>query len=100
MFHPDPKRITMKEETVDDAVSALKLARDQKEIDPKKVFLIGHSQGAMAAPRIAKETPFLAGIIMMAGNARSFEDVIADQMAFLLPMQMQKKQSDSVLLLV
>jgi dienelactone hydrolase len=97
---PDPKMITMKEETIDDAVSALKLAKEQKEIDPKKVFLLGHSQGAMTAPRIAKEAPFIAGIIMMAGNARSFEDVIAEQMAFLLPQQMQKKQADSALQVV
>jgi hypothetical protein len=54
----------------------------------------------MAAPRIAKEAPFVAGIIMMAGNARSFEDVIAEQMAFLLPQQMPKKQADSVMQIV
>jgi fermentation-respiration switch protein FrsA (DUF1100 family) len=93
----DPASITLKEETIDDAVSALKLAQTFPEIDQKKIYLLGHSQGASSAPRIARETPFIAGIIMMAGNARSFEDVIADQMAYLLPMQVSKKQSDSLL---
>jgi fermentation-respiration switch protein FrsA (DUF1100 family) len=93
----NPKLVTLKEETVDDAVTALNLAKTFKEIDPKKIYLLGHSLGAVAAPRIAKETSFIAGIIFMAGNARSFEDVIADQMAFVLPLQVSKKQADSLL---
>ncbi|MEI8135184.1 MAG: alpha/beta fold hydrolase [bacterium] len=92
-----PATITLQSETVDDAVSALKLAQKIKEIDPKQIYLLGHSQGALCAPRIAKATPFIAGIIMLAGNARAFEDVIADQMAFLLPQQLPKKQADSVM---
>ena len=97
---PNPKLITLQEETVDDAVSALHLAQSLKEIDPKKIFLLGHSLGAVAAPRIAKETSFIAGIIYLAGNARPFEDVIAEQMAFVLPLQLPKKQSDSLLTIV
>ncbi len=93
----DPKLITLKDETVDDAVSALRLAQTIKEADPKKIFLIGHSLGAMAAPRIAKQTPFVAGVICMAGNSRPFEDVILDQMKYLVPMQVPKKQADSIL---
>ncbi|MFI5262955.1 MAG: alpha/beta fold hydrolase [Candidatus Kapaibacterium sp.] len=94
---PDPKKITLKEETVDDAESALRLAKTFKEIDANKIFLLGHSLGAIAAPRIAKAAPFIAGIIFMAGNARPFEDVILDQMAYILPLQAPKKQADSIL---
>ncbi|MEP7236177.1 MAG: alpha/beta fold hydrolase, partial [Ignavibacteriota bacterium] len=94
---PDPKKITLQEETVDDAVSALTLARNFKELDQNKIFLLGHSLGAVAAPRIVKETPFVAGIIYMAGNSRSFEDVILDQMAFILPLEAPKQQADSIL---
>ncbi len=94
---PDPRLITMKEEVIDDAVSALHLAQTFREIDPKKIFLLGHSLGAASAPRIAKETPFVAGVILMAGNARSFEDVILDQMTFILPLQAPRKQADSIL---
>jgi fermentation-respiration switch protein FrsA (DUF1100 family) len=93
----DPTKLTMKEEIDDDALSALKLAKSFKEIDPKKIFLLGHSQGATSAPRIAKLAPFVAGIIMMAGYARPFEDVILDQMTFLLPLQTTKKKADSLL---
>jgi fermentation-respiration switch protein FrsA (DUF1100 family) len=93
----DPAKITQKEETADDAVSALRLAQKFGEIDQKKIFLLGHSQGASCAPRIAKETPFIAGIIFMAGPARSFEDVLAEQLALLIPMQHPKKEADSLL---
>ncbi len=94
---PNPKLLTLKEETVDDAVSALHLVQSLKEVDQKKIYVLGHSLGAVAAPRIAKETPFVAGLILMAGNARAFEDVVTDQMAYVLPQQIPKKQSDSLL---
>jgi dienelactone hydrolase len=93
----DPAKITQKEETVDDAVSALHMAQKFKEIDQKKIFLLGHSQGASCAPRIAKETPFIAGFILMAGPARAFEDVLAEQLAYLIPAQHPKKEADSLL---
>ncbi|MDP4220262.1 MAG: alpha/beta fold hydrolase [Bacteroidota bacterium] len=93
----DPKLVTLKEETVDDAVSALRMAQTMKEIDPKKIYLLGHSLGAFAAPRIAKQTPFIAGVIFMAGQARPSEDVYLDQMTTLLPQQAPKKQADSLL---
>lgn len=96
----DPRMITLKEETVDDAVSAFRLAQTFKEIDKKKIFILGHSLGAIAAPRIAKETPKAAGLIFMAGNARPFEEVIAAQMEYVLPLQLPKKQADSLLELV
>lgn len=96
----DPKNITLKDETIDDAVSAFRLGQKFKEIDRKKIFILGHSLGAIAAPRIAKETPKAAGLIFMAGNARSFEDVIAAQMEYVLPLQLPKRQADSILALV
>ncbi len=41
---------TVKEETVDDAISAAAVLRKEKGVDPKRVFVIGHSLGAMMAP--------------------------------------------------
>jgi pimeloyl-ACP methyl ester carboxylesterase len=78
----------------------LRFAETIKELDPKKIFLLGHSLGAIAAPRIAKETPFVAGIIFMAGNARPFEDVILDQMTYILPLEASKVEADSILQVV
>ncbi len=75
---------TLREETIDDAVRALKLVAGQPEVDPKRVFVLGHSLGGYAVPRIAKEYGKLAGAIILAGNARPIEDVSVAQVEFML----------------
>ena len=44
--------ITVKEETIEDAVAAAELLRRDDRIDGEKIFIAGHSMGAMLAPRI------------------------------------------------
>jgi dienelactone hydrolase len=73
----------LEHETVDDAVAAVALAMKQKDVNPKRVYIIGHSMGAMLAPRIAERIKGLCGIIIMAGNARPLEDLIVEQMIYL-----------------
>jgi dienelactone hydrolase len=73
------KVFTVQEETVDDALLAAQLLRSTKGIDPKRVCIIGHSQGAMLAPRMALADPALAGIVLLAAPSRLLEDVIFEQ---------------------
>ena len=49
------KNLTVREETIDDAIKAAALARTQPEIIPKRVFILGHSLGRVSrtAHRIA-----------------------------------------------
>jgi dienelactone hydrolase len=79
----DIDSITVKEEVTDDVASAVKLAKTLPGVDTTKIFLIGHSLGAMLMPRIATDIPGLAGVVMMAGNARPLEDVYLDQVIYL-----------------
>jgi dienelactone hydrolase len=84
--HPTAKphgQWTLDDETIDDALAAAKLLRDRPEIDPKRVFVLGHSLGGMAAPFIAARDDKLGGIIIMAGNARSILDLVEDQTEYL-----------------
>jgi len=74
---------TLNEETVDDAVRAAALLRTEKEIDPQHIYVLGHSLGGYAAPRIAEEDGKLAGIIFLAANARPIEDLMVDQAEYL-----------------
>jgi dienelactone hydrolase len=74
---------TVKDEVIDDALSALALLRQQPKIDPKRVYLLGHSLGAYLIPRIAPSDPVAAGFIMLAGNARPIDEVAADQVKYL-----------------
>lgn len=84
--HPNavkPEEWTLETETIEDAVAAAELLRKQADIDPKRVFLVGHSLGAFAAPFIAEKDPKLAGIVLLAGNARSILELIAEQTEYL-----------------
>ena len=75
--------MTVHEETVEDVVRAAALLRTQKEVDPNRIFVLGHSLGGYLAPRIAEEDEKLAGLIIMAGNVRPLEDLIVEQSEYL-----------------
>lgn len=78
---------TYDDETVDDALAAIELAKSLQALDSKQVYIIGHSLGAMLAPRIAEHAQDLAGIVMLAGNARPLEDLLPEQVSYLASLQ-------------
>lgn len=81
------RNITVKEETVDDAVLAVDLLRKTSGIDPDRVFVLGHSLGGTLAPRIAQGCEEngipLAGLILMAAASRDLLDIIPEQIEYL-----------------
>ena len=50
-----------------DAVAALNYLKTRNEINPKKIGLIGHSEGGVIAPMIAAENNDVAFVVTMAG---------------------------------
>ena len=71
--------LTVKEETIEDAVLAAGILRGEPSVDPGKIFIIGHSMGAMLAPRIDAEGGDFHGLILMAGTPRTLEEVMVGQ---------------------
>lgn len=71
--------VTVKTETIDDALLATGLLKADPRIDPKKIFIIGHSMGGMLAPRIDAEGGDYRGIIIMAGSPRRLEEIMLGQ---------------------
>ena len=78
--------LTVKEETIDDALEAVAFLRGRPEIDAQQVFVLGHSLGGFLAPRIGAADPQIRGLIILAGSARPLEDVILDQMTYVLSL--------------
>lgn len=76
-------KYTMDEETTDDAVAAVAALRAASGIDPGKVFVLGHSQGGMLAPRIAQRSGHVAGLILFAAPARSLLTILPEQNRYL-----------------
>jgi dienelactone hydrolase len=72
--------VRLRDEYDDDAKVAIASAAATAGIDPKRIFVIGHSEGAMVAPRVAAASPATRGIVMMAPGVRPVDAMIVDQM--------------------
>ena len=73
--------VTAKEETVEDAVLAARLLKSDSRIDPAAVFIVGHSMGAMLAPRIDAEGGDFRGLVLMAGSPLRMEEIVVRQLS-------------------
>ena len=71
---------TVKEETIDDALLAVALLKKDPRIDPERIYILGHSMGAMLAPRIDAEGGDVKGLILMAGTPCRLEEVVLRQL--------------------
>ncbi len=68
--------MTVREETIDDAVSAVKLLADRGY---EKIYVVGHSLGGMLAPRIYEASGQVDGLVIMAGSTRTLTDIVTSQ---------------------
>ena len=85
---PEAAFLTVKEETIDDALAAVRLAKATPAVDPAAVFVLGHSLGGMLIPRIALAARDLniAGFIGLAGLTRPLDETILKQMSYLFSL--------------
>jgi pimeloyl-ACP methyl ester carboxylesterase len=98
-----PKDLGLEEEVVEDALLALDLLRGRDEVDGERVFLLGHSLGAMLAPDIGLRDGRLAGVAVLAAPLRPFLAVLRSQLGYIAslesdPASPARVQLDSLLL--
>lgn len=62
-----------------DVLAGIEYLKSRKEINPKQIGLIGHSEGGMIAPMVAARSKDVAFIILLAGLGQTGEDVIYTQ---------------------
>jgi dienelactone hydrolase len=72
-------QVTVDSETTEDAVVAVAALRNVPGVDPARVFVLGHSLGAMMAPRIAAQSGHVAGLVLLAAPARPLLDILVEQ---------------------
>ena len=66
----DERGFTLTEEYLPPALAAIRLLRTHRVVDPARVFVLGHSAGGKAAPRVARAAqPSVAGLILLAADA-------------------------------
>lgn len=59
-----------------DVMAAVSYLKTRKEIDPKKIGLIGHSEGGLIAPMVAAQSKDIAFLVLMAGPGVPGKDII------------------------
>lgn len=76
----------------DDAESIFLYLRLRKEIDPSRIFLIGHSYGGKVATIVASEHPEVAGLILLACVASPEPDNLLRQHQFISRMKGESEE--------
>jgi uncharacterized protein len=67
------------ENFAEDVLAGVNFLKQRKEIDPKMIGLIGHSEGGMIAPMVAARSKDVSFIVLLAGPGQTGEDVIYTQ---------------------
>jgi dienelactone hydrolase len=90
-----PAELTLDHEVIQDAVAAAGVLRSTEGVDGQRVFVLGHSLGGMAAPRILARDPALAGAIIMAGNSRPLHHLVPEQVAWLADLDGERSEEEA-----
>jgi dienelactone hydrolase len=77
-FPESMNNITIEEEYFYDVSSAIHMLENY-DVDPYKIYYLGHSFGGMISFSIMHQHPELKGAILLAGSPRKLEEIIYDQ---------------------
>jgi len=69
---------------IQDVKAGVAYLRARDDILDDRIVLIGHSDGAIIAPRVAAEDPKIKAIVLLAGTAETGDKVLREQFNFLL----------------
>jgi fermentation-respiration switch protein FrsA (DUF1100 family) len=64
------------EDFAGDVLAGVEFLKGRKEIDPKRIGLVGHSEGGMIAPMVAAQSKDVAFIVLLAGPGQTGEDLL------------------------
>jgi len=67
------------ENLAEDVLAGVRFLKQRKEIDPKMIGLIGHSEGGMIAPMVSVRTKDVAFMVLLAGLGQRGEDFLYTQ---------------------
>ena len=97
--------LTLWDEVTEDVLLAIEKMAYNPDIDPKQIYVLGHSLGGFAIPRVYEHDKALAGLIIMAGGTRNLEDVILEQYNYLASLdgsvsELEQNQLDTMQMMV
>ncbi len=74
---------TVFDETINDAIVAANMAKELKNVNPNKVYILGASQGGYLLPRIASGFDSAAGYILLSSPFQNRKDYLKEQYEYL-----------------
>lgn len=76
------KKFSLYEETIEDALIAAELAKSLDNVNPKEVYVLGHSQGGYALPRLveADHNNIVKGVISVSAPNQKFHELLIWQL--------------------
>jgi len=78
-----------------DAEAGVSYLKTRTEVDPRRIGLVGHSEGGVIAPMVAARNPDVAFIVMMAGPGVRGDELLPEQ-ARLISEAMGTKHAKAV----
>jgi uncharacterized protein len=79
-------------EFADDALAGVAFLKGRKEIDGKRIGLIGHSEGGVIAPLAASQSKDVAYIVLLAGTGLRGDEIIRRQSRLIAEVGGAKKK--------
>jgi len=87
---------TIDDEVTDDIVNITNYLKQDWQFKEYEIIVLGHSLGANLAPRIANQSNEISKIILLAGNSRSLEVLIAEQYDYLYKLNPSQELLEAV----
>lgn len=84
------------ENFANDALAGVEFLKTRKEINPKQIGLIGHSEGGMAAPMVAAKSVDVAFIVLMAGPGIPGDKLLTKQIGLIATAECEKEVERSL----
>ncbi|HEX5869624.1 MAG TPA: hypothetical protein VFY65_04350 [Longimicrobium sp.] len=85
-FRARGRGATLEEEFTEDGTAAVLLLKSTPRVDPRRVYVMGHSQSTIMAPAVAHRTD-AAGAVLVAASARPAHELIREQVEYSLSLQ-------------
>jgi pimeloyl-ACP methyl ester carboxylesterase len=87
---------TIDDEVTNDIISIINYLKEDKQFKDYEIIVLGHSLGANLLARIANQTNKISKIILLAGNARPLEVLIAEQYDYLYKLDPSQELLEAV----
>ncbi|SCK09114.1 hypothetical protein YWIDRAFT_00608 [Streptomyces sp. SceaMP-e96] len=95
-----PSDVTMTDEYLPHALAAVRLLRQQPEVDADRIYLLGHSMGGKVAPRVAAADPSIAGLVLLAADAQPMHEAAVRVARYLTALAPHPSADEAVTALV